>query len=118
MSTVSENGVTRQATAEEEQQIAARHTAAELLQQAKQARRESIKSDALSRIQATLPGINSFDTLDLVRNLYLSIAPAARSATADLQAAINVYTAAATAIASVNAATTPAEVAAVVVTWP
>jgi hypothetical protein len=90
----------------------------ESLADAKARRTTAIKAAALTRITAVLPTIDSFDTLDLVKEIVLSIAPAARQLTADLQAVVDIYTAAKTAIGSVQAATTVAQVDAVTVSWP
>lgn len=84
----------------------------------KQAKIASIKSIGLGKIQAVFPAITDFDVLLLVREQYLSVAPAARSPTASMTTAINTYTAATTAITQVNAASTTAQVDAVVVAWP
>jgi hypothetical protein len=90
----------------------------EALADAKARRVTAIKAEALTRITAVLPTIADFNTLDLVKEIILSIAPAARQLTADLQSVVNIYTAAKTAIGSVLAAGTVAAVDAVEVSWP
>lgn len=55
---------------------------------------QGVKTEGLSRIQLLMPGITDFDTLELVREMWLSTAPAARSATATFQEIINIYQAA------------------------
>ena len=78
----------------------------------------AIKLDGLARIQVVFPAIKDFDALLLVREQYLSVAVASRTPTASMTSAINIYSAATTAIASVNAAASKAAVDAVVVAWP
>lgn len=84
----------------------------------KAARVAAIKLDGLAHIQAVYPAIKSFDELQLVSDMILSIVPAARQLTADMTKAAAIWNAGKTAISSVNAATTAAQVAAVVPTWP
>ena len=79
---------------------------------------EALKADGLARIQAVFPAIKSFDELALIRELYLSIAPAARQPTTSWQRMINIYTAGQAAAASINAASTKAQVDAVTPSWP
>lgn len=79
---------------------------------------EALKADGLARIQAVFPAIKSFDELALIRELYLSIAPAARQPTTNWQRMINIYTAGQAAAASINAASTKAQVDAVTPSWP
>ena len=66
---------------------------------------QELKDEGLSRIQAVLPAISSFDTLELVREMWLSIAPAARAATADFQSVIDIYQAARDGVVFLNTAT-------------
>ena len=85
----------------------------------KAAKIAAIKKEGLTRIQAVVPGIDGFDTLQLVRELWLSINSNARtSPTASMTSVINIYNAGRTGIINVNAATTKAQVDAVVVAWP
>ena len=82
---------------------------------------QELKNEGLSRIQAVMPAINSFDTLELVREMWLSTAPAARNATVTFQSIIDIYQAARDGIVVLNGAT-PAEVTAYDVltdpSWP
>lgn len=78
----------------------------------------AIKADGLARIQAVFPAINSFDELALIREMFLSVLPAARSPTANWQRMIDIYTAGRNAITAVNKATTQAQVDAVSPAWP
>lgn len=78
----------------------------------------AIKADGLARIQAVFPAINSFDELALIRDLFLSILPAARSPTANWQRMIDIYTAGRNAVIGVNNATTKQQVDAVTPAWP
>lgn len=91
---------------------------AETLVEAKLRRRWEIKRAGMQRIQVRFPAIDSFDALQLVRELYLSIAPAARQPTADWQWLINTFAAGQTALDAVAAATTIAQVDAVSPAWP
>lgn len=77
-----------------------------------------IKADGLARIRTVFPAITDFEALALVRDQFLSVAPAARQPTANLQKMIDIYVAGANAIGSVNAATTSAQVAVIVPAWP
>ena len=52
-----------------------------------------LKAEGLRRIQAVFPAIDDFDELDLVREQFLSVKPAARNATPDFQNLIDVVTA-------------------------
>lgn len=72
---------------------------------------QELKNEGLSRIQAVMPAISNFDTLELVREMWLSTAPAARQATGDFQTIIDVYQAARDGIVVLKAAT-PAQVTA------
>jgi hypothetical protein len=92
--------------------------ACDILPEWKETRIAGIKAEGLSRIQAVLPGITSFDTLELIREVWLSIAPAARAPTSPFNSVINIYSAGRTAILSIKAATTVAQVDAVTPSWP
>ncbi len=65
-------------------------------------RRAEIKAEGLSRINGIFPALDSLDEVQFQAELWLSIAPAARQATADFQKAIDIYSAAKDAIAVVN----------------
>lgn len=81
--------------------------------------RQSIRREAARRITARLGEIMADpDMLVLVKTIYLSIAPAARQPTTDMQWLIDMAQAVQTAVAQVTAANTKAEVAAVTVAWP
>lgn len=80
------------------------------ISEAKSVKTDQIKTEGLSRIQSTIPGIGTFEALDLVKEIWTSITPAARSATTALQSVIDIYSAGKTAIASVQALATFQEV--------
>ena len=79
-----------------------------------------IKATALAKMQTIFPALADIDTVNLVAELWQSIASAARSPTANMTKVINVYTAAKSGIANVNAATTKADIDAAVaaIVWP
>jgi hypothetical protein len=77
-----------------------------------------IKADGLTRINGLFSAITSLDEIAWYAEQWLSVAPAARAATTNFQKVIDIYTAAKTAITSVNAATTKAQIDAVTVNWP
>lgn len=81
-----------------------------LLKKAKRLKREELKAKALSQIQLVFPAINDIDELKLVREQWLSTAPAARQATTDFQQMIDIYQAAVKAISSINALNTTTEI--------
>lgn len=85
---------------------------------AKRTRIGLIKAEALIRMGTTFAALGDPDMVLIFREVWMSVVPAARSATPALQHAIDVYTAAAAAITAVKAATTVAGVLAVVVVWP
>ena len=82
---------------------------------------QELKNEGLSRIQAVMPAINNFDTLELVREMWLSTAPAARNATPTFQSIIDIYQAARNGVITLKSAA-PEEVAAydvlVDTAWP
>lgn len=67
---------------------------------------KALKAEGLSRIQAVMPAIETFDQVELVRELWLSIASAARSPTADMTTITGIYGAGRSAVAAINALTT------------
>ena len=73
---------------------------------------KEIKEEGLRRIQLLIPGVKDIDTLELVEEIWLSIAPTARQATANFQAAIDIRVAAKAAIITVNGITTLIEMSA------
>lgn len=97
-------------------------TPIEELANARQAKLIELKAEGLSRIKAIMPALSDWDVLELIRELWLSIAPAARQATSTLQSVIDVYQAGRDAAAAINALADTSQVAAYdVVTdpaWP
>lgn len=81
-------------------------------------RLQAIKTEMSRRMAAVLPGFGNVETVRALREVWLSIAPAARQPTAKLTSIINIYQAGDVAITAVRAATTKADVDAVVVNWP
>lgn len=79
---------------------------------------KDIKHESIVRASATYAWIDSFDKLDIVRDLYLSIAAASRSPRPGISSLIAIQQAANTAISAVQAAVDIASVDAVVVAWP
>lgn len=82
---------------------------------------EAVKLEGLTRIQVVMPAINSFDTLELIRELWLSIDAGSRSATPTLQSVIDIYQAGRDAVIflkAANAATVDAYDAVTGPSWP
>lgn len=71
---------------------------------------EELKIEGLSRIQVALPAIQTFDDLQLVKEQFLSIKAASRSATTAMQAIIDLYTAGVAGISAINSLTTGADI--------
>ena len=71
---------------------------------------EETKTEGLSRIQAVIPAITDFDTLQLVKEMILSIAPTARQLTTNIQSASDIYQAGSDAISVLNNYTTLNEI--------
>jgi len=69
-----------------------------------------VKAEGLSRIKAFLPALATFDEVELIRELWLSISPAARAPTATLGSVTAVYQAGRDAVQAVNALATITEV--------
>lgn len=92
--------------------------AAETLEQAKARKLHSIKLEGLGRMQTRFPALQTFDTVQLLREVILSVAPAARQLTVDFQWLGDTYQAGKTAADQVQAATTIAQVDAVTPAWP
>ena len=88
------------------------------LDQYKAARVQTIKQTGVGRLRTRFPTVADFDVVQLMREVVLCIAPAARAMTADFQWAADTYDAGKAAIVQVNAAPTKAAVDAVVVNWP
>lgn len=78
---------------------------ADVLAARKPPKLELLRAEGLRRIQVAMPAITNWEALDLVREQFLSIAPAARQATANLQLVIDVYQAGKSAAADINAMT-------------
>ena len=56
----------------------------------KSAKVAELKREGLRRINVVFPAVQDFDELDLIREQYLSVAPAARNATAAFQKLIDI----------------------------
>lgn len=69
-----------------------------------------LKSEGLSRLQAIYPAIDSFDMLEIVSEIILSILPAARDLTVDMTSLSTVYQAGLSARIAINALSTLTEV--------
>ena len=69
-----------------------------------------LKTEGLARIQAVYPAIKDWDDLELVRDQWLSTAPAARQATAEFQSMIDIFQAGKAAVTAINALTTITDV--------
>ena len=80
-------------------------TAQELADTARATKIQELKDEGLSRIQVEMPAIINFDTLELVREMWLSTAPAARAATVTFQSIIDIYQAARDGVIVLNGAT-------------
>lgn len=96
-------------------------TAQEISDRQRAERIQELKNEGLVRINGVMPAIATFDTVELVREMWLSIAPAARSATTTLQNVIDIYQEAKNGITFLNTAT-DSEIASYDVTntpnWP
>lgn len=77
-----------------------------------------IKADGLVRMHTVFPALQSLDEVSFYAEFWLSIAPAARSPTVAFKKIIDIYSAAKSAIASINACVTKAQIDAVSVGWP
>jgi len=77
-------------SAQEESDLAIAQ-AAEVLPIAVENKISDLKAEAMSRITARIPGIGSIDQLNLIKEFWLSVAPAARAPTSDFQYVIDVY---------------------------
>ncbi len=67
------------------------NSALALLDREKSKRVDEIKAEALTRIQAVIPELNTFDEIQFYREFWLSIAPAARNPTVNFQQVIDIY---------------------------
>jgi hypothetical protein len=83
---------------------------------------KELKAEGLARIAVVMPAITDWDTLDLVREQFLSVAPAARRATATFQSIIDIFQAGKNAATAINGFATTTEVEAYDVvnspSWP
>lgn len=104
MTTRNVNGVQVPLTAEEEIELASERTAS-ALPDAKAAKIRQLKRETMSRIQLIEPALDSIGMLELMRELFLSIAPAAREPTPTLQSVIDTYQAGRGAIIAIKAMT-------------
>lgn len=91
--------------------------AAPTLAELQKRRIHAITREAEARAQAVFPGI-TLPTLVVMRELWLSVAPAARQPTARLTTLIDLYLAWKTAAGQIKACTTPDCIAAVTPSWP
>ncbi|MDH3325151.1 MAG: hypothetical protein OEM38_00375 [Gammaproteobacteria bacterium] len=71
---------------------------------------EELKLEALSRVQIVYPSISNFDELKLVKDIIISIAPAARQLPADMTITTNIYQAGVDAVAAINLINVAADV--------
>lgn len=107
------DGAHLECSAEEEAAILAEQALrdpASNVELAKQLKRDALRREALARVRVKLPALNTFAEVELVREQWLSIAPAARQPTATFQYLIDVVQAARAAATSINALATAAEV--------
>lgn len=83
---------------------------------------DEIKTATLARITSQLAGIKSFDDIEVLKELWLSIAPAAKQATVKWQMMIDIWQAGKDAVIVVDALTTTSDVIAYDVettpSWP
>lgn len=71
---------------------------------------KELKLEGLTRIQIIFPSITDFDELDLVREQFLSVAPAARNATVNFQKLIDIVQTGQAATSTINGYTLESEV--------
>ena len=92
------------------------------IEQLRQDKLDELLLEAESRMRASVPGIDSFETFELIREMFLSIAPAARQPTAAFQSVFDIYQAGKSARATIKGFTTKAQITAYDVTtdpsWP
>ena len=91
---------------------------AETLPQAKARRLGEVLAEGMALIKGRIEGIHTFGDLQLLRQIFLSIAPAARQPTTDMQWLIDMWQEGETVKAAIQSATTVAEVDAVTPSWP
>lgn len=78
-------------------------TPVELLSDAKVEKRQAIRAEGLSRIEAIYPGLGNQAMLGLVKDVILSIAPAARQLQPDLITVRDIFDAGQAAVVVINA---------------
>jgi hypothetical protein len=88
------------------------------LAELKKRRGHVVTREAVARVQAVFPEVATLSSLIVMREMWLSVAPAARQPTPKLTAVIDIYTAWKTATDQIKACSTPECVAAVVPGWP
>lgn len=85
---------------------------------ARKQKRQAIKAEALVRVNILYPAIKDADDLDLEFDRWGSIKATSKAATPEYQKLLDIRAARITAVQAVNAATTVAEINAVVAIWP
>lgn len=80
------------------------------LAKAKALKKEEVKAEGLSRIQVAIPAIIDFDNLQLVKEMILSVAPASRQLTTNIQNASDIYQAGSDAVVVLNGYTSIGQV--------
>lgn len=73
------------------------------LAEAKQAKRKELREEFISRVVVLYPTLKDMDEIKLVRDQFLSVAPAARAPTTDFQKLIDTYQVAQDALTAINA---------------
>ena len=104
------NGITVAIIPSEETAIQAIIDTYDPLEDLKKEKITSLKKEGLRRVQILFPAISNFDELDLLKEQWLSIAPAARQPTADFQTLIDLLQVGKSAITVINALTIVADV--------
>ena len=84
----------------------------------KKRRIQALSLEAMAHVQAVMPEVGNMATAMLIRELWLSIAPAARQPTQDMQTVFAIFSAYRSAVIDVRNCSTPECVAAVTPTWP
>jgi hypothetical protein len=84
----------------------------------KAAKIADIRREAISRIRDRFPALSSVDEIKLIREFWLSIAPAARQPTSDFSWLILMWQTVHTVVSAVSAASDRAAVDAITPTWP
>lgn len=71
---------------------------------------QQLKDEALKRFKAVTSAVESWDSVEMIQLLYLSVAPASRQPTAEMTSLINIYTAGKNAMITLKGYTTIAEI--------